>query len=179
MPTHIEAHLRFHSKTALARGQKAFKEHAPHDVMTWNDLQVSELVVSLRRSLEVEADVALWPAFQALAADAKEGFVVFDEGTGGVGALHVLLSQGEGQRQRWVEHACTPKTPSAEMRLDQLVAKKRALGLAVEVAQRFDVWVHQAPRLMDAIKALRAVLKMEIGEAKTLLAELPARVGSV
>jgi ribosomal protein L7/L12 len=93
-----------------------------------------------------------------------------------VGALHVLLSQGEGHRQRWVEHACTLMTPSAEMRLDQVIEKKRALGLAVEVAQRFDVWVHQAPRMMDTIKALRSALKMEIGEAKTLLAELPARV---
>ena len=176
MLTHIEAHLRFHSKTALARGEKAFKDQAPDEFITWHDLQVHELVVSLQRSVEVEADLALWPALEALAHEANEGFVVFDEGTDGAGALRVLLSEGEGQRRRWVAHACAPKTPSAEMRLDQVVAKKRALGLAVGVAQRFDVWVHQAPRMMDAIKALRAALKMEIGEAKALLAELPARV---
>lgn len=176
MLTRIEAHLRFHSKTALARGEKAFKEQAPDEFITWSDLQVSDLAVSLHRSLEVEADVALWPALEALAHEANEGFLIFDEGTGGVGALHVLLSEGEGQRQRWVAHAYAPKTPSAELRLAQVNEKKRLLGLAVEVAQRFDIWVHEAPRLMDAIKALRAALKLEIGEAKTLLAELPARV---
>ena len=176
MLTHIEAHLCFHSKTALARGEKAFKADAPPEVILWSDLQVRELVLSMRRSVEVEADLALWPALEALAHEANEGFVIFDEGTDGVGALRVLLSEGEGQRQRWVAHACTPKTPSAELRLDQVVAKKRVLGLVVEAAQRFDLWVHEAPRMMDAIKALRGALKLEIGEAKTLLAELPARV---
>jgi ribosomal protein L7/L12 len=178
---HARGVLRFRSKTALERGLRAFTKLALVGRLDRWRLGVGGLEVSIDRAFEVEGDADAWPSLVALAEEAVDGVVTLLDGRAETENARVIIAAARAKGSpTWVRHAFTTGTPSAEIREAEVRARRREFGLLDPeplAVRRFNVELVEAPRRVEAMKALWSVFRMEMAASRALLDALPGWAG--